>query len=136
MRKLLTFALGLVVSAMTSYALPYVCFYTTSGGDTPVAVASEGLVITVEGDNLIATPGQGEALTLPLNTLQGMEFSWSATGIENLLDDGATSFALYGLDGLKAGSFSSLDDASKALPQGVYIVKKNNGKTVKILLGK
>lgn len=136
MKKLLSLAIGIMVSAMTSYALPYMCIYTTTGGDTPEAVVSDGLVMTVDGDNFVATPQEGSALVIPLNTLVGMQFSWNSTEVISILGNSSDSFELYGLDGVKAGSFTSLDEAAAVLTPGLYVMKNETGKSVKILLGK
>lgn len=134
MNKTLTLMAALAISAMTSSAVSFMCFYTTTGGDLPEAVVSEGLVITVDGDNLVATPREGSALSLPLNTLTGMEFSDTDLGVEEILQT-AGAVEIYSLDGLSLGTYPSLEAASDNLPQGIYAIKAN-GKTVKILIGK
>lgn len=126
----------MLVSASVAMNAAYICFYTEAGGDTPEAVAANGLVITVEGDNLIATPSSGNALTFPLATLQGMEFSDTPLGIDEILTGGDGKFTVYDLSGVKAGEFTSLDEASATLSHGIYIVKTSTGKTIKLLTGK
>ena len=136
MKKLFTLLAGIVLSVTASYGSEFLCLYTVEGGDTPEVVVSDGLIMTVDGDNLIVQSKEGENI-FKLNELIGMEFSDDTTlGVDKLLNDGSQSFTIYNLDGVKAGEFTSINDACAALSHGAYVIKGNNGKTVKILIGK
>ena len=136
MKKLFTLLAGIVLSVTASYGSEFLCLYTVDGGDTPEVVVSDGLIMTVDGDNLIVQSKEGENI-FKLNELIGMEFSDDTTlGVDKLLNDGSQSFTIYNLDGVKAGEYTSINDAAAALSQGAYVIKGNNGKTVKILIGK
>lgn len=135
MKKILTMTLGLVLSALSASAAPYLCIYTIIGGDTPEVIGADGLTLSVENENLMITK-EGAARSIALNTLVGMEFSEDTTlGIDAILSSDS-SFELYDLGGVKIGEFSSLDQASAALSQNVYVIRSANGKSFKILLGK
>ena len=137
MKKLFTLLAGIVLSVTASYGSAYLCLYTVEGGDSPEVVVSDGLTMTVDGDNLIVQPKDDEPITFALNELKGMEFSDDTTlGVDKLLNDGSQSFTIYNLDGVKAGEYTSINEAAAALSQGAYVIKGNNGKTVKILIGK
>lgn len=113
-------------AALAAYALPYVCFYTIEGGEVPMAVEAEGLVITVDGDNLVATPTVGNVLTLPLSTLTAMEFSTKTLGVAEMVTSDGSPFLFFSLDGVSLGSFPSLEEASSILSPGIYLVRHNN----------
>ena len=136
MKKLFTLLAGIVLSATASYGSEFLCLYTIDGGDTPEVVVSDGLTMTVDGDYLIVQSKEGENI-FALNKLTGMDFSDDTTlGVDKLLNDGSQSFTIYNLDGVKAGEYTSINEAAAALSQGAYVIKGNNGKTVKILIGK
>ena len=136
MKKLFTLIAGIVLSVTASYGSEFLCLYTVEGGDTPEVVVSDGLTMTVNGDNLIVKSKEGEKI-FQLNELKGMEFSDDTTlGVGKLLNDGSQSFTIYNLDGVKAGEYTSINEAAAALSHGAYVIKGNNGKTVKILIGK
>ena len=136
MKKLFTLIVGAAMSIAAAHASEFLCFYT-NGVDTPVAIVPAGLSMTVEGDHLIVQPKGEEQITFALNDLKGMEFSDDNTlGVDKLLNDGSQSFTIYNLDGVKAGEYTSINEAAAVLSQGAYVIKGNNGKTVKILIGK
>lgn len=136
MKKLFTLIVGAAMSIAAAHASEFLCFYT-NGVDTPVAVVPAGLTLTVKDDNLIVQPKEGEPITFALNELMGMEFSDDAIlGVDKLLNDGSQSFTTYNLDGVKAGEYTSINEAAAALSHGAYVIKGNNGKTIKILIGK
>lgn len=138
MKKLFTLVAGIVLSVTASYGSAFLCLYTVEGGDTPEVVVSDGLIMTVDGDNLLVQPkDNGKQITFALNELIGMEFSDDTTlGVDKLLNDGSQSFTIYNLDGVKVGEYTSINEAAAALSHGAYVIKGNNGKTVKILIGK
>ena len=137
MKKLFTLLAGFALSVTASYGSTFLCLYTVQGGDTPEVIVSEELTMTVDGDNLLVQPKEDKQITFALNELKGMEFSDDTTlGIDKLLNDGSQSFTIYNLDGIKAGEYTSINEAASALSHGAYVIKGNNGKTVKILIGK
>ena len=137
MKKLFALVAGIVLSVTASYGSEFLCLYTVEGGNTPEVVYSAGLTMTVDGDNLLVQPKEGDPIRFALNDLKGMEFSDDTTlGVDKLLNDGSQSFTIYNLDGVKAGEYTSINEAAAALSHGAYVIKGNNGKTVKILIGK
>ena len=133
MKKVCMIAAVLLLSATSAFALPYMCFYT-SGSDTPAAIGTVGLSIDVNDTELTAANTAGEKLTFPLNTLTAMEFSWDTLSV-GALPSAAEPCTVYTLDGLRAGEFTSLEQALAELPAGLYVIN-TNGKSVKILIGK
>ena len=142
MKKLFTLVAAIAVTAFAASAYSSLNFYTTEGGDThATVVVAEGLVVTIDGDNLIVQPKEGGARSIALNTLVGMEFSDNETSddettkIESLFSETGI-LSVYSLDGLFKGDFASLEEAAAALPVGLYVIETHDGKSFKILLGK
>lgn len=121
---------------MSASAAPFLCIYTTTGGDTPEVFSADGLTLSVGNENLMIKHIEGATRSIALNTLVGMEFSEDTTlGIDTILSSDSP-FELYDLGGVKIGEFSSLEQVSAALSQNVYVIRSANGKSFKILLGK
>lgn len=133
MKKLLLIAIAIVAS-VSAYAYDYLCINKTDGYIKAYVV--DGLTLTVSGDNLVITNDAGQQATEPLAELASMEFSNEATGVNDALADADTAVTLFTIDGVALGEFSSLNAALNSLSNGVYVIKKSNGETVKILISK
>ena len=100
--------------------------FTLNDGSEQAIVATD-LNITFTDGNLVATTGNETLATIPLATLQKMQFSESTTGISDLPTDGDDDIkAIYDLQ----GRMMPLDTQ---LPKGTYIVKTNS-RTIKVFV--
>lgn len=101
--------------------------FTLSDGSEQAIVATD-LNITFTDGNLVATTGNETLATIPLVTLQKMQFSESGTtGISALPMDAHDDIkAIYDLQ----GRAMPLD---AQLPKGTYIVKTNS-RTIKVFV--
>ena len=104
----------------------YLVFTLNDGSEQ--AIVATGLNITFTDGNLVATSANETLATIPLITLQKMQFSESnTTGISNLstvsLDD---IKAIYDLQ----GRMMPLDTQ---LPKGTYIIKTSS-RTIKVFV--
>ncbi|MDE6396394.1 MAG: hypothetical protein K2K84_03905 [Muribaculaceae bacterium] len=109
--------------------------YTTDTGAVYYTYA-HGLVITTEGDSLIATVDGKEQLRLKLTSVVSMELVAYAAGVESVKSLADGKIAAYSLDGMDVGQFQSVDEARRTLSPGIYILKDNSGQTIKIQIGK
>lgn len=135
MKKFLLMAIALVMSATASAGYGYMLFYTNQSTD-PEVIATENLVITIDDENLMISNSKDRPLTLPLSTVSAMEFSAGSYSSVGLVSETDGKVSLYSADGLPVGDFSSLDEAVGSLPAGIYVIRKTNGDTVKIMIGK
>lgn len=101
----------------------YLVFTLNDGSEQ--AIVANGLNITFTDGNLVAATASETLATIPLATLQKMQFSESTTGISDLPTDGDDDIkAIYDLQ----GRMMPLDTQ---LPKGTYIVKTNR-RTIKV----
>jgi hypothetical protein len=101
----------------------YLVFTLNDGSEQ--AIVANGLNITFTDGNLVAATASETLATIPLATLQKMQFSESTTGISDLPTDGDDDIkAIYDLQ----GRMMPLDTQ---LPKGTYIVKTSR-RTIKV----
>ena len=101
----------------------YLVFTLNDGSEQ--AIVANGLNITFTDGNLVAATASETLATIPLATLQKMQFSESTTGISDLPTDGDDDIkAIYDLQ----GRMMPLDTQ---LPKGTYIVKTSS-RTIKV----
>ena len=101
----------------------YLVFTLNDGSEQ--AIVANGLNITFTDGNLVAATASETLVTIPLATLQKMQFSESTTGISDLPTDGDDDIkAIYDLQ----GRMMPLDTQ---LPKGTYIVKTSR-RTIKV----
>ena len=101
----------------------YLVFTLNDGSEQ--AIVANGLNITFTDGNLMAATASETLATIPLATLQKMQFSESTTGISDLPTDGDDDIkAIYDLQ----GRMMPLDTQ---LPKGTYIVKTSR-RTIKV----
>ena len=101
----------------------YLVFTLNDGSEQ--AIVANGLNITFTDGNLVAATASETLATIPLATLQKMQFSESTTGISYLPTDGDDDIkAIYDLQ----GRMMPLDTQ---LPKGTYIVKTSR-RTIKV----
>lgn len=103
----------------------YLVFTLNDGSEQ--AIVANGLNITFTDGNLVAATASETLATIPLATLQKMQFSESTTGISDLPTDGDDDIkAIYDLQ----GRMMPLDTQ---LPKGTYIVKTSR-RTIKVFV--
>lgn len=108
--------------------------FTTSDGSKTTVNAS-GLKIAVNGSQIVVTNSESKELSYNINDLVSMTFT-NESGITDVnVSDGET-FVLFDINGMNLGEFDSLIDASTKLPYNTYIIRKNDGSTYKIMIGK
>ena len=101
----------------------YLVFTLNDGSEQ--AIVANGLNITFTDGNLVAATASETLATIPLATLQKMQFSESTTGISDLPTDGDDDIkAIYDLQG-------RMMPLNTQLPKGTYIVKTSR-RTIKV----
>ena len=132
MKKLICILL-LVTAAQaqaTDYEYPYLVLTTGSG--SKVALAVDGLEMTFENGKLVAKTSTGTT-SLTLADLTSMQFSQTNDGAE----DGVSATTATGREGSETLSDLSGRRAYRqgtAIRKGVYVMRKANGETSKILV--
>ena len=132
MKKLICILL-LVAAAQaqaTDYEYPYLVLTTGSG--SKVALAVDGLEMTFENGKLVAKTSTGTT-SLTLADLTSMQFSQTNDGTE----DGVSAMTATGREGSETLYDLSGRRAYRqgtAIRKGVYVMRKANGETSKILV--
>lgn len=124
--------------ATLSMGAKYGYLHFTGSDDSITVVETDGLELTFDGTNIVATNSSGEKLTLTADELASMKFSeMKPTGINDILsDDVDAPVEAYSLGGIKAGRFVTVSHALASLPAGIYVLLTEKGKTIKVLVGK
>lgn len=127
------FLLFFVVMTAMSVSSQYnkLTFRTTNGEEHFVGLTN--LNITFTKGEMIAKSDE-HAVTLPLNSLESMEFTVGIAAISEVLTDKEFKgkLSVYTTDGKLLGIYESADAALAKLPQGLYIFTAGNGVTTKI----
>ena len=110
--------IGVLSAQAGDYA--YLVFTNTEGETTAIPVS--GMEMAIDGTNLRVTSVDG-TVTFVLTELSSMQFSTDGTlsSLESVLR-ADKSVEIYTLTGAKVGVWSSLEAASSALSEGVYVV--------------
>lgn len=133
--KLKKIFIAFVVATLSGFVYAddysHITFVTSDGLQS---IESSNLVMTVSGNNLVATNGT-TTLTLSLSQLQKMYFSDSEgvyTSLQ-LTEENQTITEVFTLDGRNIGTFQSLREAVIGLNKGSYILRQGQN-TQKIIL--
>ena len=127
MKRLMILTLLSVVTLATRAAdYNYLVFTLNDGSEQ--AIVATNLSITFTDGNLVATTADETLATIPLTTLQKMQFSESnTTAISALPLDGQDDIkAIYDLQG-------RMMPLNTQLPKGTYIVKTSS-RTIKVFV--
>ena len=129
--KKMVFLLAVLCAGMVHAAVdyPYLLFTNTAG--SVVSMSVSGLTMSVSDNTLVVTNNETNR-SFVLTDLASMEFSESATGIEDVLADGKP-LKVYGITGLEFGVFNTLLEAVTSLPAGSYVIS-NGSVTQKIVV--
>lgn len=131
MKQLLTLIL-ITISVMAMKAdFSNVVFTSASGDQHFIAVA--GLEITFADEMLIATNANA-TISLPLAQVTSMEFTNNnSNSMDSTTADAANDpVTVFTLDGISHGQYHSANEAVNVLPTGIYIIKYNDGSSIKI----
>lgn len=116
--------------AATAAAFDYPFLSFSTHGGVAHTVAAEELVITFAGGKMIAHSAQGD-LELELQALEKMCFTTEQSGVSGV-KSGSGAVRVYSMQGVEMGTYSSQNEAVSRLPQGLYIVKHDDGSTHKL----
>ena len=115
---------GFIATQAAGY--DYLVLEKTDG--TTLSLTATGLTITFSDGNLVASDGTNIALT----SLTKMYFS-DTSGIRQMTVKGAQgTLQAFTVSGRQMGTFANLDEATGALPKGIYVIKDSSGNTHKI----
>lgn len=131
-RRLALFGTALLLSLTAAAEYSYMEFRTADG--VSHIISAEGLVITLSGQNLVATNSLNENLELPATAVVSMQFTDYINSLPELETTLGGSVTVYSLAGKRLGHFASAKQAWSKLAKGAYILKDNNGKSAKIVV--
>ena len=132
MKKLICILLLVVTASLQAADYEYPYLVLTTGSGSKVALAVDGLEMTFENGKLVAKTATGTT-SLTLADLASMQFSQTNDGTEDGVSATTAtgregSETLYDLSGRRAYRQGT------ALRKGVYVMRKANGETSKILV--
>ena len=94
----------------------------------------KNLTITVNGDKLTVSNAEGVNLSMNATNLASIKFVENQTsGIEKV-SLGNSTVKAYDLNGVFVGEYNSLNEARSALRGGIYVLRNNNGETIKLVV--
>lgn len=125
---LTTFLMVLSSMAINAEDYTYLTFQTKDGTEYSIAVS--GLSITFSDGYMVASDGTA----LPLSDLSKMYFN-TTSDIENMkIDTAGGAVLVFNASGVQIGSYPTLSKALSALGKGLYMIRKDNGETNKIIV--
>lgn len=133
MKKVLLSALlatmtSLQILAADDYAYSFLVLTTNTGQQTSLPV--EGLRLTVNGTNLVATQASGTQ-TFDLSSLASMRFSSGTATVVEQTAITHTTVEVFSLAGMRIGEFANMAECRSKLGKGIYIITQA-GKTKKL----
>lgn len=129
--KLILFGAALMLPSLAS-ALDYPWLTFRMTDESEMSVAAENLSINYMDGNLILSSSTVDK-TIATDQIKSMRFTATPAAVENIIDIQSAAGEYYNLSGIKVGKFASIEDACKALPSGIYIVKSES-KTYKVTI--
>ena len=97
-----------------------IVFLQTDGTETSLTI--EGLELSFAENILSAKNTANQIFASPVAKMSKFYFS-NNSGIGDILGDNNELFTAYSITGIKAGVFSSVEEAENCLPRGFYILK-------------
>lgn len=122
----MTLAATWLFPARGETAFPWLTFTLTDNSE--VQVPSENLKMTYSDGELHLASATVDR-TLPLASLKSMRFDSTPSGAAQLKADCGAKVEVYDSAGLPIGTVSSLEEAEKSMPHGLYIIR--SGETVR-----
>lgn len=123
MKKLLFSMLAaLWVTAALADTYPYLAFQTADGYRN---ISAQSLEMKFADGQIVASSGS-ETLSLTVADLSRMFFSTEPAAVTDVTAESQGRVAVYTIDGVCLGNFSSASSAEASLTKGVYIIKGKN----------
>lgn len=132
---LLSALIGLLAFSSSAATYNYLEFKSNDGSSQ--FISTEGLVINIDGSNLLVADSEGNSLTLDANNLVSMQFTNNddTNAVKEILVDNG-DWKVYNVEGLYSGKYYSIREAQSTLPNGVYVLKNSQGKSIKIVVSR
>ena len=120
-KNLLTVCLLTVPAVLSAEVYPWLTFRMSD--NTEISVPSPNLKIDYN-DRVLHVSTPAVTTDISIDKVKSMQFTSSSSAVDKI-SDGSESGAMefFNVSGVKTGSFGSLEEARKALPSGVYIIK-------------
>lgn len=110
-----------VPAVLSAEVYPWLTFRMSD--NTEISVPSQNLKIDYS-DRVLHVSTSTVTTDISIDKVKSMQFTSSSSAIDNVLNDGEEgAMEFFNVSGVKSGSFGSLEEARKALPSGVYIIK-------------
>lgn len=120
-----------MVLPMASFAADYQWLTFRMADNSEVSVAADNLSINYRDANLYLKSATVDQ-TIAVAQIKTMRFTSSAAGINDVDANLPCEADYYTVSGVKVGRFTSIEDARKNLPSGIYVTK-GEGKTFKVI---
>lgn len=108
---------------------PSMKFVTNDGAE--YFIGTENLEITFSDGKMTATTGYNN-LELALDKLSAMEFSESEASIDQIQFIKSSLFKVFTVDGSYCGTFDDIEQLKAVLTDGIYVIKNDEGNSLKI----
>lgn len=125
------FAAAALMASSAGFAAEYQWLTFRLADNSELSVAAENLEI-VYGARELHLKSATVDQTIAVDGIKSMRFTATPAAIDAPQSPAQSPADYYTPAGVKAGSFSSVEEARRSLPSGVYIVKKGD-RTVKLI---
>ena len=133
MRKFVLSIICGVTSVLAWAEYPFMAFRTVDGDEH--TISTTGLEISL-GDGVLTATAADEKVQIPLASLASMQFTDKGAKAGSITADADAAVEVFGTDGIPAGKFASVKEATRALRAGIYVFKNKKGDTWKIAVQK
>lgn len=123
----------MLLAGLSASAFNYMEFKYADG--TTKTLESEGLTILVNNGKLVVSNTKGEKMDVEASLLASMQFSDQAGGVKTVNFENYAVEA-FSLSGISFGRFISPKEAYNSLDAGIYLLKGDDGETIKIVVNK
>lgn len=90
--------------------------------NTELSVASSNLTILYE-DGSLKLKSANQERSIPVDELVSMRFTSESSAVAEIRDAKGGVMEFFTIDGVKAGEFASIEEASANLASGIYVAK-------------
>ena len=129
MKRIILCGLAMLSFIAIYASYPSMKFVTIDGAE--YFIGTENLEITFSDGKMIATTGYNN-LELALDKLSAMEFSESEASIDQIQFITNSLFKVFTVDGSYCGTFEDIEQLKSALTDGIYVIKNDEGNSLKI----
>lgn len=138
MKRKITLAFTVLAATMMhmAHADGFKTLVLKSANGESYSVATQGLEIYYKDGNISFN---NDERSLPVASLLTMEFSdnpGSSSAVTGIQQGSTGPVAIFTIEGINAGEFTSFSEACASLAPGMYVARLTNGETFKFMVEK